>query len=696
MFCSFVCLVFLIWCQLLNYSAATNDETLADNVLTLRNGTLLTVRSNGPNSHSPGADWDTGIEGAISTGEDAASGYQFLQKKLLDELKDYKFVFPHVLAGRKKRSVAILPQKSYPNLISISVELEGKQLTLDLGRNTLLLPRGFQVSYYDSNGTLVTEKETEMYRCCYEGSVRELPGSQVSASICSGLSALIVFSNRSYIIEHLAGDKHGRHLLYRPEDLPPGPSSCGVKNTSPEFTLTDHLLRSRRIKGNVLGEMRYVELVLVVASDVYRNLGSRRSAVVKRMVDIANTVDMYYRPFKIRISLIGVEIWTTDQIKVVRSSSTTLARFFQWRKDILLPRIYNDNSHLISGGTYDNGIIGLATLAAMCLDTSSGGINLDNRPSHLAVSVTVAHEMGHNLGMSHDTGRSHCDCPNKAAGCIMEESTGAVLPTGFSLCSRDDLVLHLKRGLGVCLYNLPNFDKLVGGIECGNLYVERGEECDCGKPAECTDTCCEAATCKLKAAAKCSTGACCKDCQFIPRGVMCRPLSGECDLPETCTGILSTCPVNTHLKDGYTCNDGRLFCSRGVCQSVDQQCKDIWGNSASNAAEICYETMNTFGDEFGHCGKDQDGNYIKCKSVNVFCGKMQCQGGTKYPQRGGIVRILKSSFTVGPVTYHCRGISSVISDAGTPDLIHHGSKCGRSKQLQELCGRFLLILSMLL
>lgn len=32
----------------------------------------------------------------------------------------------------------------------------------------------------------------------------------------------------------------------------------------------------------------------------------------------------------------------------------------------------------------------------------------------------------------------------------------------------------------MCLFNVPQPDQLLGGPRCGNLYVEKGEECDCG------------------------------------------------------------------------------------------------------------------------------------------------------------------------------------------------------------------------
>lgn len=33
-----------------------------------------------------------------------------------------------------------------------------------------------------------------------------------------------------------------------------------------------------------------------------------------------------------------------------------------------------------------------------------------------------------------------------------------------------------------CLLNAPRADELYGGPVCGNQFVERGEQCDCGTP----------------------------------------------------------------------------------------------------------------------------------------------------------------------------------------------------------------------
>lgn len=55
-------------------------------------------------------------------------------------------------------------------------------------------------------------------------------------------------------------------------------------------------------------------------------------------------------------------------------------------------------------------------------------------------------------------------------------------PTVFSTCSKKDLAASLDKGVGMCLYNIPEVKVLYGGQQCGNGYVEEGEECDCGDP----------------------------------------------------------------------------------------------------------------------------------------------------------------------------------------------------------------------
>ncbi|XP_032902194.1 disintegrin and metalloproteinase domain-containing protein 12-like [Amblyraja radiata] len=441
-----------------------------------------------------------------------------------------------------------------------------------------------------------------------------------------------------------------------------------------------------RVKRDVFAEARYIEMVLVADNAEYQKFGENKQKMVDRLLNIVNTADLvrYYRTFfNIRIALVGAEVWTYDQVKIDHKAMIMQTRFLRWREKVLLPRLYNDNAHLILGGYFIDGVAGLASFGSMCSAKLSGGVNLDTDYNILGVSATLSHELGHNLGLSHDSEQRKCKCPYPKANCIMQPELSTPFPSKFSSCSRTDMMKSLQQGGGHCLYNIPIMDNLVGGPKCGNMYLEKGEQCDCGSPAQCKDPCCNPSSCKLKRGAKCSSlGPCCKNCKFLPAGTVCRPRRGECDLPEFCTGSSQDCPNNHYMKDGYTCSNGTFFCNQGFCQSADKQCQEIWGNDAKSAVKICYEVTNTVGSEYGHCGTDNDGKYVKCSAGNILCGKLQCQGGS-VSNLGFNTKVVTNSLMTKGGTIVCRTAHSFLSDASNPNLILEGTKCAPNKACME-------------
>lgn len=56
-----------------------------------------------------------------------------------------------------------------------------------------------------------------------------------------------------------------------------------------------------------------------------------------------------YRPLNIRVVLVGLEVWSTqDQIVISVSFDDTLSRFVEWRKTSLLARVKHDNAQLVT------------------------------------------------------------------------------------------------------------------------------------------------------------------------------------------------------------------------------------------------------------------------------------------------------------------------------------------------------------
>ncbi|KAG7273535.1 hypothetical protein CRUP_009884 [Coryphaenoides rupestris] len=143
----------------------------------------------------------------------------------------------------------------------------------------------------------------------------------------------------------------------------------------------------------------------------------------------------YYRALSIRVALIGLEVWSDrDHAAVSDNPYSTLGAFLAWRRK-QLRTLPNDNAQLITNEKYEQN-------------------RQDHSDSAVGVAATVAHEMGHNFGMSHD-GAGCCQARAEDGGCIMAAATG-------------DLARYLGSGGGKCLFNMPNTRAMYGGQRCGN------------------------------------------------------------------------------------------------------------------------------------------------------------------------------------------------------------------------------------
>lgn len=96
---------------------------------------------------------------------------------------------------------------------------------------------------------------------------------------------------------------------------------------------------------------------------------------------------------------------------------------------------------------------------------------------------------------------------------------------------------------------------------------------------QCTDICCNPATCTLADGAECARGLCCdrSQCKFRSSEHVCRPpVHAQCDIAELCTGDSSFCPEDVYVQDGSPC--GSKTCYEGNCQrSINEQCNHHWG-----------------------------------------------------------------------------------------------------------------------
>ncbi|NXG09207.1 ADAM9 protein, partial [Sakesphorus luctuosus] len=571
-------------------------------------------------------------------------------------------------------------QEHSGDTLSYSVKTRNGTYLLKLKKNKNLVSEDFMLFTYGENGKLEAIQSKNETHCYYHGIVEGIADSTVSLSTCDGLRGILYIGGKWYGMEPLNTSSTFEHVFYELEDKQDTPFHCGVLNGSLQYekmfvkqavkyTFSSNTTSSRdkllREKRAVLPQKSYVELFVVVDNKRFLLKNSDPAAVQKETVELINYVDGMYRPLNIQIVLVGLEIWTdANHISVMDGSAgDVLGRFVSWRQKDLLKRSRNDVSHLIIGRSSFKGSIGMAFVGTVCSQVQGGSISTLNHDNMLRHATVVAHELGHNLGMKHDDRR----CP---ASYIMHSTDNG--SRNFSTCSADDFETLILNGGGNCLRNPPKTSNVYREPVCGNNVVDNNEECDCGKPQECSNPCCDAATCKLTPGSQCAQGLCCKNCKFKVAGAECRAKRDFCDLPEYCNGTNAYCPEDVYIMNGHPCSNSKAYCYYGVCQSFDSQCESIYGKGARKAPDICFEKANIKGDRFGNCGM-KGGVYKKCPVQHSLCGKLQCTSVSlqnlpawSVVNNASGVLCWSSDFDLG-------------SDIPDPAQVHDGTACGENK-----------------
>ncbi|XP_043919241.1 disintegrin and metalloproteinase domain-containing protein 33-like [Protopterus annectens] len=582
-------------------------------------------------------------------------------------------------------------QKRYPARGEITVTVDGKELVLEVEQNSELLAKGYTETHYTKDGTPVTSQPNHTDHCHYHGHVKKYRESWVALSTCSGFRGLIVLENEtSYYIKPLGSSVSKHHTIHKTTNMPVINGTCGHESHSldnmSDFTKMIQSVHSR-IKRNTWTTQKYMELFIVADNALYRKQQQNLGQTKQRILEIANYVDKFYRSVNIKVALIGQEVWTEkDQSQVSDDPNATLWAFMKWKQKLKF-RKKHDNAQLLTGVVFKGTTIGMAPLEGMCTQDNSGGVSVDHSELPIGAAATMAHEIGHNFGMSHDAEGCCTEAKPDDGGCIMAAATGHPFPRVFSKCSKNELLTYFQKGGGMCLFDMPNTDDLVAGKKCGNGFVEENEECDCGEVEECTNPCCNANNCTLKAGAQCAHGDCCSNCQLKNAGSVCRPPAGSCDLPEYCTGTSPYCPANVYIHDGSTCANGAAYCYNGMCLTHQQQCVQLWGPGARPAPDACFEDVNAAGNAYGNCGKDSLGNYIRCEKRDAKCGKIQCQSAATKPKGTNTVSI-DTTIRLEGREVKCRGTFVYTKheeekDLPDPGLVIAGTKCGAGMVCKE-------------
>ncbi|XP_075860013.1 disintegrin and metalloproteinase domain-containing protein 20 [Microcebus murinus] len=561
-----------------------------------------------------------------------------------------------------------------PGWVSYSLRFGGQRHIIHMKVKKLLVSTPLPVFTYTEQDALLQDQPFIPDDCFYDGYVEGFPVSLVALSTCSGgFRGMLQINDLTYEIEPIRISATFEHLMYKidSEDTQFPPMRCALTEEIIARQLQLQLSYNFTLKQSAYfgwwTHQRFLEIAVVVDHDRYLFSESNVSVVQHQVFVVINIVDALYHPLNIDLILTGLEIWTEkNPFNTSQDIDHAVEEFAFWKFVNLDKRMHHDAAHLFIKEF--NGVkLGVAYVRGICQSPFNCGIDVFIDNSVVFFALSLAHELGHNLGMIHDT--VWCVCGLEF--CIMYAYKK---PTSkFSNCSYAEYLDNSYK-TGLCLHPPPYPGNIFRLNFCGNLVVEEGEECDCGTVHQCAEDPCCLSDCTLSPGAACAFGMCCKNCKFMPSGTLCRQQVSECDLPEWCNGTSHQCPDDMYVQDGFSCGVN-TYCYKKSCSNHDIQCKEIFGKDALSASQSCYEEINTRGNRFGHCGIAGT-IYVRCLTADIMCGRVQCENVREIPKLIDHTTVHQFHFndtTCWGTDYHL-GMS--IPDVGQ---VKDGTPCGPEK-----------------
>ncbi|KAG7476499.1 hypothetical protein MATL_G00083530 [Megalops atlanticus] len=526
-----------------------------------------------PDTSPPDPDRPNGRGGDASTGSSSRevrsiSNWEEYESQ---ELYHWEPPGPHTLASSGLR---------------LKIPAFGRDLHLILKRDTRFLSQKFMVenrpkarkaSPRDSPVPSSANAETA---CYFSGTVLNYAGSLASFSTCAGLMGFIQLDEDFLFIEplnHTLAVTGHAHRVYRRKRSAEEraakqtmPNYCGVipdkqKNKSKKVPegggrgkrYSYKLLHEYNVETLVVADPAMVSyhgseaakrFILTIMNMVF-NLFQHKSLGIQINIRLTKLVLLQETPADLYIGHHGEKMlesfcrWQHDEYGRKGLHSDFSAR---WRDD--LPSV--DTAILITRKDFcvhkdePCDTVGIAYLSGMCSEKRKCILAEDNG---LNLAFTIAHEMGHNMGVSHDNDHPSCaDGLHIMSGeWVKGQNLGDV---SWSRCSREDVEKFLRSKSSSCLLQtdplslnsviLPS--KLPGltytaDEQCQILFGPTASLCQNMQNIMCSGLWCRVEgekDCKTKLdppmdGTECDTGKWCRAGECVSRGVPPEPAVGE-------------------------------------------------------------------------------------------------------------------------------------------------------------------------
>ncbi|XP_022101799.1 A disintegrin and metalloproteinase with thrombospondin motifs 10-like [Acanthaster planci] len=343
-----------------------------------------------------------------------------------EKAPEYEIVYPEYATDDMKRSVG----RSAIAALSLDVYVDafGETLHMTVERDDSGIKPGLEVEYYTDEGIITEPVQTD---CIYTGKVVGEADSLVSATTCEGLMAIAYHTSGPTYIEPL-DDEHaykrdiGRglpHVAYK--NKPKNGASCPVRSL-------------RCTEGDIKpSSTKYLELAFVGDAVLYYRRGNTTQTslttlfnAVKNILQLDSLAGKKLVPKLVHMIILTL---SKPGYRISWDLYRYLPSAAEWLDDNKYPSSDDrhwDNAVVLSGMHFNYGILGLAYVGAC---DSKEAVSVSSFLSFDEATDTAAHEIGHNLGMCHDSeGNS---CPPSGYVMAAYENEEKIKPI-WSSCSR--------------------------------------------------------------------------------------------------------------------------------------------------------------------------------------------------------------------------------------------------------------------
>lgn len=353
-----------------------------------------------------------------------------------------------------------------PRDLLVGLTLDGVVSWLKLKPHSLRSPN-FKLLVADAKGRLTAVEPPE--ENTYRGVIDGLPGSGVAASIVNGQFKMLIDDGaQSWWVQPL-GDvvenaDAGAHVVYRQEDVLPGPWTCGmdglagalpkaVMAAAPEGAISCYH------KAEIAFDTDVEYVSAVGAANVDADI-----AAVMIIVDF-----IYRRDCGITYEITQTIVRTAVFAPYTSTDAVTLRDAFRDEWNANNGAIPRDVAHLMTGKELDFEIIGIAYFDGICT-TSAYALSQTLFSTNLAERVTLtAHELGHNWNAQ------HCDSsasPGFPQACTLPVANCSIMCHQLGGCP-DSITLRFEPCSAQTIMNYRNTLTCLGPAGAVGLGTEK-------------------------------------------------------------------------------------------------------------------------------------------------------------------------------------------------------------------------------